>query len=146
MAINTPSGPGKDPNKIEGVEFVVDPATPIPPLPPEKKDEPKFEKQDEKKPETKKSESTGGGGDKNKKKDKPTSSMAQFRQFMSEVLAEFRKITWPHFNQVLTETGSVLFLVTVITLMVLGFDWILSNWIFGPLEHFAKLHGGGIGS
>ena len=27
MAINTPSGPGKDPNKIEGVEFVVDSAT-----------------------------------------------------------------------------------------------------------------------
>jgi preprotein translocase SecE subunit len=67
------------------------------------------------------------------------------RQFLKEVVIEFNKITWPERGQVIRETYSVLFLVTMITLMVLCFDWFLGNAIFGPLEHWARLHGGGIG-
>jgi len=71
--------------------------------------------------------------------------LADLRQFLKEVGIEFRKISWPEGRQVARETWSVLFLVAIITLMVLGFDWILQNGVFGPLEHWARLHGGGIG-
>lgn len=67
------------------------------------------------------------------------------RQFLKEVYIEFQKITWPDRAQVIRETYSVLFLVTVITLMVLAFDWAIGAAVFGPLEHWARLHGGGIG-
>lgn len=67
------------------------------------------------------------------------------RQFLKEVAIEFNKITWPDRAQVIRETYSVLFLVTIITLMVLAFDWFLGHAIFGPLEHWARMHGGGIG-
>jgi preprotein translocase SecE subunit len=67
------------------------------------------------------------------------------RQFLKEVVIEFNKITWPGRAQVIQETYSVLFLVTVITLMVLSFDWFLGKAIFGPLEYWARLHGGGVG-
>lgn len=72
-------------------------------------------------------------------------SLKDFRQFLKDVVIEFSKISWPPRNQVIKETWSVLFLVSVITLMVLGFDWFLGHAIFGPLEHWARLHGGGIG-
>jgi len=71
-------------------------------------------------------------------------SLSHFIQFLKEVNVERRKISWPHRDQVLRETLSVLFLVALMTLLVLGFDWILGH-IFGLLEHFARLHGGGIG-
>ena len=84
-----------------------------------------------------------------KKKDDDDSELGEsikdIRQFLKEVSIEFRKITWPGRRQVIQETYSVLFLVTLITLMVLGFDWFLGKGIFGPLEHFARLHGGGVG-
>lgn len=67
------------------------------------------------------------------------------RQFLKEVAVEFNKITWPGRTQVIQETYSVLFLVTIITLMVLAFDWFLGRAIFGPLEYWARLHGGGVG-
>ena len=85
---------------------------------------------------------------KNKKKEEDSElgeSIKDVRQFLKEVAIEFRKITWPGRRQVVQETYSVLFLVTLITLMVLGFDWFLGKGVFGPLEHFARLHGGGIG-
>jgi len=72
-------------------------------------------------------------------------SLKDMRQFLKDVVVEFTKITWPSRNQVLQETWSVLFLVALITLLVLGFDWFLSHAIFGPLEHWARLHGGGVG-
>ncbi len=93
--------------------------------------------------------SSGGGGSSSPKKgkaDKKGNPFSEARQFIKEVVVEFRKISWPEFRQVVRETWSVLFLVAVITLMVLGFDWVLGNVIFGPLEHFARLHGGGIGA
>jgi len=85
---------------------------------------------------------------KNKKKEEGSElgeSFKDVRQFLKEVAIEFRKITWPSRRQVVQETYSVLFLVTLITLMVLGFDWFLGKGVFGPLEHFARLQGGGIG-
>ncbi len=87
-------------------------------------------------------------GAKNKKNEDDSElgeSIKDIRQFLNEVAIEFRKITWPARRQVTQETYSVLFLVTLITLMVLGFDWFLGKGIFGPLEHFARQHGGGIG-
>lgn len=72
-------------------------------------------------------------------------SLKDIRQFLKDVVVEFTKITWPARTQVLQETWSVLFLVALITLLVLGFDWFLAHAIFGPLEHWARLHGGGVG-
>lgn len=69
-----------------------------------------------------------------------------FIVFLSEVVVEFRKITWPGSKEVIQATWSVLALVAIITLLVLGFDWLLGHAFFGPLEHFARLHGGGIGA
>ncbi len=66
-------------------------------------------------------------------------------QFIKEVIIEFRKISWPGGKEVIQATWSVLALVAIITLLVLGFDWLLANAFFGPLEHFARLHGGGVG-
>jgi preprotein translocase SecE subunit len=67
------------------------------------------------------------------------------RQFLKEVYIEFHKITWPDRAQVIRETYSVLVLVALITLLVLGFDWFLGKVVFGPLDYFARMHGGGIG-
>lgn len=72
-------------------------------------------------------------------------SLKDIRQFLKDVAVEFTKITWPGRPQVMQETWSVLFLVALITLLVLGFDWFLAHAIFGPLEHWARLHGGGVG-
>ncbi len=72
-------------------------------------------------------------------------SLKDIRQFLKDVVVEFTKITWPTRTQVMQETWSVLFLVALITLLVLGFDWFLAHAVFGPLEHWARLHGGGVG-
>lgn len=72
-------------------------------------------------------------------------SLKDIRQFLKDVVVEFTKITWPGRPQVIQETLSVLFLVALITVAVLGFDWFLAHAIFGPLEHWARLHGGGVG-
>src|SRR5438046_440963 len=72
-------------------------------------------------------------------------SIGEGRQFLKEVWIEFNKITWPERSRVIRETYSVLILVALITVMVLCFDWFLGNAIFGPLEHWARMHGGGIG-
>jgi preprotein translocase SecE subunit len=66
-------------------------------------------------------------------------------QFFKEVVVEFKKISWPGRSQIIRETWSVLFLVAAITLMVLGFDWVLNHGVFMPLEDWARLHGGGYG-
>lgn len=92
--------------------------------------------------------SGGSGGAKKphgKGKGESTNTFTEVRQFLKEVWIEFNKISWPDRQQVIRETWSVLFLVTVITVMVLGFDWVLGHVIFGPLEHWARMHGGGLG-
>ncbi|HEY9679054.1 MAG TPA: preprotein translocase subunit SecE [Drouetiella sp.] len=136
----SPTGQPKDPTKPKVV--VNDPAEnsqpPAPPVPPVK-------------PPTDQgsgggSGSGGGGGSKKKAPKKSSNPVAQLAEFLREVIVEFRKISWPETSQVIKETWSVLFLVTVITLMVLGFDWVLGHAVFGPLEHFARLHGGGLGT
>jgi preprotein translocase SecE subunit len=67
-------------------------------------------------------------------------------QLVKEVVIEFRKISWPGSKEVIQATWSVLALVAIITLLVLGFDWLLGHAFFSPLEHFARMHGGGVGS
>jgi preprotein translocase subunit SecE len=66
-------------------------------------------------------------------------------QFLRDVAIEHRKITWPDRAQIIRETWSVLVLVACITLVVLAFDWVLGQAIFGPLEHLARLYGPGRG-
>jgi preprotein translocase SecE subunit len=83
------------------------------------------------------------------KKDEEEGTLAakttDIRQFLKEVAVEFRKITWPDLDTVRRETVGVLILVGIITGLVLGFDWMVAHFIFQPLEHLARLHGGGIG-
>lgn len=67
------------------------------------------------------------------------------RQFLKDVAQEYRKITWPGRAQVVQETYSVIVLVTLITLMVLGMDWVFSKFVFAPIEDWARYMGGGIG-
>lgn len=73
-------------------------------------------------------------------------SIVNLQQFLKGVLIEFSKISWPSRAQVIQETTTVLCLVTIITVMVLAFDWFLGHAVFGPIEHWARLHGGGLGS
>ncbi len=80
-----------------------------------------------------------------KHEEKKHSLIVSVGQFLKEVAIEHRKITWPDNKQVVRETWSVLFLVTAITMIVLGIDWVLGSVIFGPIEHWARLHGAGIG-
>lgn len=67
-------------------------------------------------------------------------------KFLSETLVELKKISWPDRRQVLRETIAVILLVCLITVCVLGFDWVVAKAIFEPLDHFARSVGGGIGS
>ncbi len=60
-------------------------------------------------------------------------------KFLNDVKIEAKKITWPPRSQVINETWSVIVMVAFITFMVLGFDYALGNWIFGPIEHAAKM-------
>ena len=62
-------------------------------------------------------------------------------QFLNEVLAEFRKISWPERSQVARETFSVLFLVLLITVLVWVFDLVVGKFVFSPLEHWGHLYG-----
>ncbi len=82
-----------------------------------------------------------GQGERTAKKDeKPAGNgIKETLLFLNEVKNEARKITWPPRGQVAQETWSVIVLVTFITVMVLGFDYALGNWVFGPIEHFAKI-------
>jgi preprotein translocase subunit SecE len=66
-------------------------------------------------------------------------------QFLKEVNIESRKITWPERSLVLRETWGVIVLVAVLTFLVLGFDWAVGHFVFQPLEHWARILGGGIG-
>ena len=73
-------------------------------------------------------------------------SLQDIVQFLREVVIEFKKISWPTRRQVMQETASVLVLVTIITLAVLGFDWAVGKFIFGPLGEWARHLGGGVGA
>jgi len=67
-------------------------------------------------------------------------------QFLNEVRAEARKISWPERSQVVRETMSVLFLVALITVFVWLFDIFLGKFIFAPVEHWGHLYGIGGGA
>lgn len=82
---------------------------------------------------------------KDKRKESQGGLVSDMRQFFKDVVAEYRKITWPGRSQVIQETYSVLVLVTLITLMVLGMDWVFAKFVFGPFENWARYMGGGIG-
>ncbi len=48
------------------------------------------------------------------------------QSFLSEVRAEFKKISWPTRQMVITETGVVILVVTFLTLLIVALDWIFS--------------------
>ena len=95
---------------------------------------------DDKKPDAGKPKPEGGS----KKGERVESPVTSALRFLKEVRQEFYKVSWPDLPQVIRESFSVLILVAAITLMVLGFDWLLAHAVFSPLEHFARLHGGGV--
>lgn len=49
------------------------------------------------------------------------------QQYLSEVRVEFRKISWPTRRQVLNETIVVLIVVTLLTFLVTGLDWVFAQ-------------------
>lgn len=58
----------------------------------------------------------------------PTLGWAKGTQtFLSEVRAEFKKISWPTRRMVITETIVVILVVTFLTLMIVAFDWVFSQ-------------------
>jgi preprotein translocase subunit SecE len=68
-------------------------------------------------------------------------SFAKASNFLNEVLAEYRRVSWPTRSQVARETVSVLFLVLIITTLVWLFDLVVGKLIFSPLEHLGHLYG-----
>lgn len=66
-------------------------------------------------------------------------TIKEYLEFLKLTRIEYKKINWPDRRQVIQETWTVLILVTFITLLVLGYDWVLGNLVFGPLEHWIKL-------
>ena len=82
-----------------------------------------------------------------KHEEKKHSLIVGVGQFLKEVAIEHRKITWPDNKQVVRETWSVLFLVTAITMIVLGIDWVLYDTLgFHPeldlpnkIRHYSQL-------
>jgi preprotein translocase subunit SecE len=47
--------------------------------------------------------------------------------FFSEVRTEFKKISWPTRQQVLTETAVVIVVVAFLTVLITGMDWVFSQ-------------------
>ena len=93
--------------------------------------------------------SKDSGGSKSMPADKDKKGLGErvitFQQYLKDVVVEFQKISWPDRSEIGRATLSVLVLVAIITLLVLGFDFILGRAIFGPLDHWVRLHGGLVG-
>jgi preprotein translocase subunit SecE len=68
-------------------------------------------------------------------------SVLEAGEFLEEVRAEARKISWPERSQVIKETVNVLFLVALVTLFVWVFDLMVAKFVFAPLEHLGHLYG-----
>jgi preprotein translocase subunit SecE len=51
------------------------------------------------------------------------------RQFYSDSLFELRKVVWPTKEQSYKITGMVLVVVVIISLILAGFDWIISFFV-----------------
>jgi len=54
---------------------------------------------------------------------------SESRQFLSEVRAEYRKVTWPSQKEAMAGTIGVLVLVLIMTLVLSGVDLVLSQLI-----------------
>ncbi|NJP35826.1 preprotein translocase subunit SecE [Micromonospora thermarum] len=55
-------------------------------------------------------------------------------RFIREVVAELRKVIWPTRKELLTYTAVVVAFVTVVTALVVGFDYVFAKgvlWVFG---------------
>lgn len=51
------------------------------------------------------------------------------RQFYSDSLFELRKVVWPTREQAYKITGMVLVVVVIISLILAGFDWVISFFV-----------------
>ncbi|MEV1143524.1 preprotein translocase subunit SecE [Micromonospora sp. NPDC049799] len=59
---------------------------------------------------------------------------ARIARFIREVVAELRKVIWPTRKELLTYTAVVVAFVTVVTALVVGFDYVFAKgvlWVFG---------------
>jgi len=54
---------------------------------------------------------------------------SESRQFLSEVRAEYRKVTWPSQKEAMAGTIGVVVLVLIMTLVLSGVDLVLSQLI-----------------
>jgi preprotein translocase subunit SecE len=54
---------------------------------------------------------------------------SQSKQFLMEVRAEYRKVTWPSQKEAVAGTIGVLVLVTIMTLVLSGVDLVLGQTI-----------------
>ncbi|MFT6943321.1 MAG: preprotein translocase subunit SecE [Nitriliruptoraceae bacterium] len=48
-------------------------------------------------------------------------------QFLKEVRQELRKVNWPSRSQVISYTSVVLVVTAVLTTLIWGVDWVISN-------------------
>lgn len=49
------------------------------------------------------------------------------QRFLAEVRVEFKKISWPTRQQILTETVVVLIVVAFLTALITGLDWVFTE-------------------
>ena len=53
--------------------------------------------------------------------------LAGVQRFLGEVRVEFRKISWPNRQTVLTETVVVLIVVVFLTILITSMDWVFTQ-------------------
>jgi len=65
---------------------------------------------------------------KNKKKDKKVKQPSKVGKALKDTGAELKKVSWPKFKEVVKQTGIVLAVVVVFTLVIFGVDR-LCSWL-----------------
>ena len=62
----------------------------------------------------------------NKKKQKKEKKPSKFKKALKDTGNELKKVTWPKFGQVVKQTGIVLVVVFIVSLVLFGFDRLCS--------------------
>lgn len=57
----------------------------------------------------------------------PTEWIKDGRQYLTEVQAEYKKITWPPQNEAVVGTVAVIVIVAIMTTVLAGVDFVLSQ-------------------
>ena len=56
-------------------------------------------------------------------------TVAKIREFTREVIAEFRKVTWPNRQELVNSTSVVITVTIVIAFFLWGVDWPLAELV-----------------